>query len=69
MIQGLPVIHVSGDSEEASAISRKIDIFNKFKVQEIRASLKLADYEINVSLTEFMSVPHRTYLLIYSPWP
>ncbi|KAL7903129.1 ankyrin repeat-containing domain protein [Trichoderma sp. SZMC 28014] len=65
-IPGLPVIHLSGESDtESQKISQEIDIFIRFKVQDIGKRLKLQEEERNLLLKELMKIPHRTYLWVY----
>ncbi|RYO91810.1 hypothetical protein DL764_008235 [Monosporascus ibericus] len=66
MIPGLPVIHLSGESdEEVKKISREIDIFIKARVQDIGAQLKLTHRQLSLLLEELMRVPNRTYLWVH----
>ncbi|EHK41445.1 hypothetical protein TRIATDRAFT_321663 [Trichoderma atroviride IMI 206040] len=65
-IPGLPVIHLSGESEdEVRKISQEIDIFIRFKVKDIAKRLKLLEEEQNLLLQELMKISHRTYLWVY----
>ncbi|KAK6516739.1 hypothetical protein TWF506_006631 [Arthrobotrys conoides] len=64
-VPGLPVIHLSGESEEEmKKISLEIDIFIKAKVQSIGAQLRLRNDEETLLLQELMRVPNRTYLWV-----
>ncbi|RYP32081.1 hypothetical protein DL768_011152 [Monosporascus sp. mg162] len=66
MVLGLPVIHLSGESdEEVEKISREIDIFIKARVQDIGAQLKLTHKQQDLLLRELMRVPNRTYLWVH----
>src|SRR4029077_15198233 len=65
-IPGLPVIHLSGESEvELEKISREIDIFIKVRVHDIAARLKLSGDEQALLLQSIMHVPNRTYLWVH----
>ncbi|KAK1249819.1 hypothetical protein MKX08_009822 [Trichoderma sp. CBMAI-0020] len=65
-IPGLPVIHLSGESEdEIKKISHEIDIFIRFKVKDVGKRLKLLEEEQNRLLQGLMKVSHRTYLWVY----
>ncbi|KAH8126381.1 ankyrin repeat-containing domain protein [Trichoderma asperelloides] len=65
-IPGLPVIHLSGESEhEIRKICQEIDIFIKFKVEDIGKRLQLVEEEQNLLLQELMQIPNRTYLWVY----
>ncbi|KAK2813151.1 hypothetical protein FQN50_000828 [Emmonsiellopsis sp. PD_5] len=65
-IPGLPVIHLSGESEvEAEKISREIGLFVQARVKEIGSKLRLRDDEQELLLQRLISVPNRTYLWVY----
>ena len=65
-IPGLPVIHLSGESEvEMEKISREIDVFINARVENIGAQLNLRSDEQELLLQELMRVPNRTYLWVY----
>ena len=65
-IPGLPVIHLSGESEvEMNKISREIDLFIEARVQSIKEQLKLRHDEQELLLRELMRVPNRTYLWVH----
>ncbi|KAN0073559.1 hypothetical protein V8E54_008779 [Elaphomyces granulatus] len=65
-IPGLPVIHLSGESEvEMEKISREIDVFINARVENIGAKLNLKSDEQELLLRELMRVPNRTYLWVY----
>ncbi|PON29848.1 hypothetical protein TGAM01_v201214 [Trichoderma gamsii] len=65
-VPGLPVIHLSGEQEdEVRKISQEIDVFIRFKVQEMGKRRKLLEEEQNLLLQELMKIPHRTYLWVY----
>ena len=65
-IPGLPVIHLSGESEvEMEKISREIDVFINARVKNIGAQLKLRNDQQELLLQELMRVPNRTYLWVY----
>ncbi|KAI3318254.1 purine and uridine phosphorylase [Xylariaceae sp. AK1471] len=62
-IPGLPVIHLSGESEiEMKKIAREIDIYIKAKVRSIREILRLKPVEEQLLLQKLLSIPNRTYL-------
>ncbi|PGH16432.1 hypothetical protein AJ79_01763 [Helicocarpus griseus UAMH5409] len=64
-VSGLPVIHLSGESEvEMEKISKEIDIVIKARVKDICAKLRLKDDEKEILLQELMRVPNRTYLWV-----
>src|ERR1700744_5965041 len=66
LIPGLPVIHLSGESDiEMMKISREIDIFIKARVRNIGGRLKLKNDEQELLLQELMHVPNRTYLWVH----
>lgn len=65
-IPGLPVIHLSGESEtEIKNISQEIDIFIQFKVNDIEKRLQLNNQERYLLLQKLMQIPNRTYLWVY----
>ncbi|KAN0086322.1 hypothetical protein V8E54_000010 [Elaphomyces granulatus] len=65
-IPGLPVIHLSGESDvEMEKISREIDVFINARVENIGAKLNLRNDEQELLLQELMRVPNRTYLWVY----
>jgi hypothetical protein len=65
-IPGLPVIHLSGESEhEVEKISQEIDIFIRFKVKDIGKRLELLEEEQKLLLQGLIKVSHRTYLWVY----
>src|ERR1700722_6906704 len=65
-IPGLPVIHLSGESEvEMEKISREIDVFINARVENIGIQLNLRNDEQELLLQELMRVPNRTYLWVY----
>ncbi|KAN0070035.1 hypothetical protein V8E54_011616 [Elaphomyces granulatus] len=65
-IPGLPVIHLSGESDvEMEKISREIDVFINARVENIGAKLNLRNDEQEFLLQELMRVPNRTYLWVY----
>ena len=65
-IPGLPVIHLSGESDVAMMkISREIDVFIKARVHGIGAGMKLRNDEQDLLLRELMRIPNRTYLWIH----
>ncbi|KAN0070591.1 hypothetical protein V8E54_011460 [Elaphomyces granulatus] len=65
-IPGLPVIHLSGESEvEMEKISREIDVFINARVENIGTQLNLRNDEQELLLQELMRVPNRTYLWVY----
>ncbi|KAN0077702.1 hypothetical protein V8E54_006006 [Elaphomyces granulatus] len=65
-IPGLPVIHLSGESEvEMEKISQEIDVFINARVENIGAQLNLRSDEQELLLQELMRVPNRTYLWVY----
>ncbi|KAN0073000.1 ankyrin [Elaphomyces granulatus] len=65
-IPGLPVIHLSGESEvEMEKISREIDVFINARVENIGAQLNLRSDEQELLLQKLMRVPNRTYLWVY----
>ncbi|KAL7935646.1 ankyrin repeat-containing domain protein [Trichoderma chlorosporum] len=65
-IPGLPVIHLSGESEEEmKKISTEIATYISARVQDIRKRLKLSQSESNLLLNKLMEVPNRTYLWVY----
>ncbi|KAF3319410.1 hypothetical protein TWF173_000040 [Orbilia oligospora] len=62
-VTGLPVIHLSGESDvEMTKISLEIDTFIKVRVQDIGARLKLRREEQDLLLQKLLHVPNRTYL-------
>jgi ankyrin repeat domain-containing protein 50 len=62
-ILGLPVIHLSGESEiEVEKIAREIDVFIRARTRSIQGILKLDGDEEKLLLQELMRVPNRTYL-------
>ncbi|KAN0071934.1 ankyrin repeat-containing domain protein [Elaphomyces granulatus] len=64
-IPGLPVIHLSGESEvEMEKISREIDVFINARVENIGAKLNLKNDEQELLLQKLMRVPNRTYLWV-----
>lgn len=65
-IPGLPVIHLSGESEnEIKRISQEIDIFIRFKIQDIGKRLHLIKEEHDLLLKRLMQITNRTYLWVY----
>jgi ankyrin repeat domain-containing protein 50 len=65
-IPGLPVIHLSGESEiEMEKISLEIDGFIKVRAQDIGERLKLTKNEQDLLLRQLMRVPNRTYLWVH----
>ncbi|KAK2753351.1 hypothetical protein FQN55_003480 [Onygenales sp. PD_40] len=65
-IPGLPVIHLSGESEvEVEKISREIGVFVQARVKKIGSKLRLRDDEQELLLQRLMCVPNRTYLWVY----
>ncbi|KAN0075055.1 hypothetical protein V8E54_007666 [Elaphomyces granulatus] len=65
-IPGLPVIHLSGESEvEMGKISREIDVVINARVENIGTQLNLRNDEQELLLQELMRVPNRTYLWVY----
>ncbi|PTB38413.1 hypothetical protein M441DRAFT_174273, partial [Trichoderma asperellum CBS 433.97] len=65
-IPGLPVIHLSGESEdEIEKISREINIYINARVQDIGKRLRLTQSECDLLLQKLMHVPNRTYLWVY----
>ncbi|KAI9148347.1 Non-reducing end alpha-L-arabinofuranosidase BoGH43A [Paramyrothecium foliicola] len=62
-IPGLPVIHLSGESEEElHKISREIDIYIKSRVKNIQTTLRLTPDDCRLLLEQMLRIPHRTYL-------
>ncbi|KAL7942766.1 hypothetical protein V8C42DRAFT_139381 [Trichoderma barbatum] len=65
-IPGLPIIHLSGESdEEMKKISAEIDIYIRARVENVSQRLKLKQTEQQTLLEELMRVPNRTYLWVY----
>jgi ankyrin repeat domain-containing protein 50 len=65
-IPGLPVIHLSGESDvESKKISQEIDIFIRARVHDIGARLKLTNDEQDLLLRQLMHVHNRTYLWVH----
>lgn len=65
-IPGLPVVHLSGESEaEIEKISREIDIFIQARTRSIQTILKLSSDEEQLLLQELLRIPHRTYLWVH----
>ncbi|PHH91520.1 hypothetical protein CDD83_123 [Cordyceps sp. RAO-2017] len=66
IIRGLPVIHLSGESEEEVVkISQEIGVFIRSQVQDIGDRLKLTESEKRLLLSRLMAVPNRTYLWVH----
>ncbi|QYT03021.1 hypothetical protein H0G86_009997 [Trichoderma simmonsii] len=65
-IPGLPVIHLSGESEdEMKKISQEINVYIGARVQDIGQRLQLTQNECSLLLERLMHVPNRTYLWVY----
>ena len=65
-IPGLPVIHLSGESDiEMEKISREIDEFITIRAQDIGERLKLTHNEQDILLRQLMRVSNRTYLWVH----
>ncbi|KAK0761744.1 hypothetical protein N5P37_004543 [Trichoderma harzianum] len=65
-IPGLPVIHLSGESEdEMKKISQEINVYIGARVQDIGQRLQLTQNECGLLLQRLMHVPNRTYLWVY----
>lgn len=65
-IPGLPVIHLSGESEdEMKKISQEINVYIGARVQDIGQRLQLTQNECSLLLQRLMHVPNRTYLWVY----
>ncbi|KAK6495514.1 hypothetical protein TWF481_002563 [Arthrobotrys musiformis] len=65
-IPGLPVIHLSGESEvEMEKISREIDVFIRVSVRNIGTRSELTPDEQQLLLRELTRVPNRTYLWVH----
>lgn len=65
-IPGLPVIHLSGESEdEIKKISREINTYIDARVQDVGKRLRLSKDECDLLLQKLMQVPNRTYLWVY----
>ncbi|KAL6690768.1 ankyrin repeat-containing domain protein [Trichoderma pleuroticola] len=65
-IPGLPVIHLSGESEdEMKKISQEINAYIGARVQDIQQRLQLTEKERGLLLQRLMHVPNRTYLWVY----
>lgn len=65
-IPGLPVIHLSGESEdEMKKISQEINVYIGARVQDIGQRLQLTQNECSLLLQRLMRVPNRTYLWVY----
>jgi len=63
-IQGLSVIHLSGESDkEREMISQEIGLFIKYRIQNIKQ--QLTQSERGLLLQAILSIPHRTYLWVY----
>ncbi|KAL7905459.1 ankyrin [Trichoderma velutinum] len=63
-IPGLPVIHLSGESEdEMKKISQEINTYIDARVQDIGQRLQLTQKECNLLLQRLMYVPNRTYFI------
>ncbi|KKP05399.1 hypothetical protein THAR02_02504 [Trichoderma harzianum] len=65
-IPGLPVIHLSGESEdEMKKISQEINVYIGARVQDISQRLQLTQKECSLLLQRLMHIPNRTYLWVY----
>ncbi|KAJ4854240.1 ankyrin repeats (3 copies) domain-containing protein [Trichoderma breve] len=65
-IPGLPVIHLSGESEdEMKKISQEINVYIGARVQDIGRRLQLTQNECSLLLQRLMHIPNRTYLWVY----
>ncbi|KAL6886916.1 ankyrin repeat-containing domain protein [Trichoderma evansii] len=65
-IPGLPVIHLSGESEEeVKKISQEINTYIDARVHDIGKRLRLTRGERDLLLQKLMHVPNRTYLWVY----
>lgn len=65
-IPGLPVIHLSGESEdEMEKISQEINVYISARVQDVGQRLQLTQRERGLLLQRLMEVPNRTYLWVY----
>ncbi|KAK0718459.1 hypothetical protein B0T26DRAFT_331853 [Lasiosphaeria miniovina] len=62
----LPMIHLSGESaEEASKISREIDLVVRNRIADDGRKLELTEEQQNVLREELTRVPNHTYLWVY----
>lgn len=65
-IPELPVVHLSGESEdEMEKIAKEIDIFVETRVRTLSAHLMLSQDEQGLLLRELLRVPNRTYLYVH----
>ncbi|KAK0727869.1 putative ankyrin repeat-containing protein, partial [Lasiosphaeria miniovina] len=65
-IPELPVVHLSGESEdEMEKIAKEIDIFVETRVRTLSAHLMLSQDEQELLLRELLRVPNRTYLYVH----
>ncbi|KAI0448299.1 putative ankyrin repeat-containing protein [Xylaria acuta] len=61
-----PTIHLQGENQtEIDKISLEIDAVIKYKLEALRAELKLQSDEARSLYLRFTSIPHRTYLWVY----
>lgn len=64
-IPGLPVIHLSGESDvEMEKIAREIDVFIRVRIQDFGTRLMLPHHEQDLLLEKLLCVPYRTYLWV-----
>ncbi|KAH6964594.1 hypothetical protein DER45DRAFT_583327 [Fusarium avenaceum] len=63
---GLPVIHLSGESDtEMEKITREIDIVIRERAKEIAISKRLMPAEQDILMKRLFNVQHRTYLWVH----
>ncbi|KIL89241.1 hypothetical protein FAVG1_07635 [Fusarium avenaceum] len=63
---GLPVIHLSGESDaEMDKIAREIDIVIRKRAEEIATNKRLMTAEQDILMKRLFTVQHRTYLWVH----